>query len=153
MHIMTKCFNLEFTAPFRFLRTRQHSPWLPHLPGPSTQIGKQVTPFICAFPGLSYVWNAFSLPLMGSLPSIIYGAYQNTLSPQPSPPTENTKVILCLPLCLQKTENFASECKSACTVYFTPSSCDALFNLCILYDLNVILSGSAPCYRLLFQIR
>lgn len=83
---------------------------------------------------------------MGSLPSIIYGAYQNTLSSQPSPETENTKVILCLPLCLRKTENVASECKSARTIYFTPFYRGALSNLCILYDLNVILSGSAPCY-------
>lgn len=138
------------------LQVSQDPPALSLTPPPTRALHpdrKASHPFHLCIPRTELCLECFLPPLMGSLPSIIYGAYQNTLSPQPSPPTESTKVIFCLPLCLRKTENFASECKSARTVYFTPSYCDALFNLCILYDLNVILSGSAPCYRLLFRIR
>lgn len=90
---------------------------------------------------------------MGSLPSIIYGAYQITLSSQPSPhnricgirslplkmPLEERKFYLQMQGCVHHTVLYTF------LLWFS--------SLCIIYDLNVIFEDRALHYWLLILIR
>lgn len=146
---MNKCFILEFTAPF--LRTLPHYPSLPHLAMPFTQIGKNVSPFICAFPGLELCLECLGPPvLMGSLPSIIYGAYQITLSPSPN---GNVELVPCPPTMSLENKKFCLQVQDL--MHYTIFYNFLLWcsNVCVLYDLNVILQSSNLHYQFLIPVR
>lgn len=109
---MTKCFISESPAPFRFLRTLLHYPLLSHSSVPLHPDREALQAFHLCIPR-AWAMSGMSSPspLHSSLPSIIYGAYQITPSPQPS--QSNWKCRSSLPpampledrkLCLQMQE-------------------------------------------------
>lgn len=142
LYIVTKCFLWSLQLHAGFSGPSHTIPDSPEPPVPSSQIGKQLF-HVCIPRTWELCLECFLPPvLMGSLPSIIYGAYQITLASQPSP--NNWKCgrrSLSAPLrhchAFGRTENSAYKGKRACPTHFTVF-CVCCSNLCILYDLNAV---------------